>query len=71
MTTWAAGLLQTQGAQARYAGLRLRLRQHQCELQRLADGIPLKPVLAVELKDLARRSGVPLPFALADPLVPI
>lgn len=56
MAHWLAGLLASQGGQARYPGLR----QHQCEQQRLADGIPVTAALAEELQALARLSGVAL-----------
>lgn len=56
MAHWIDGLLRSQGPQARYPGLR----QHQCEQQRLAHGIPVTAALAGELQALARLSGVAL-----------
>lgn len=56
MAHWIDGLLQSQGPQARYPGLR----QHQCEQQRLAHGIPVTAALAGQLQALARLSGVAL-----------
>lgn len=56
MASWIADLMQAQGAQARYPGLR----QHQCEARRRAEGIPLTAALAAALQALALRSGVAL-----------
>lgn len=58
MAASMAALVQAQGDAARYPGLR----QHQCEQQRRASGIPLTPALAAELQALAQRSGVALPL---------
>jgi LDH2 family malate/lactate/ureidoglycolate dehydrogenase len=56
MANWITGLLAAQGTQGRYPGLR----QHECELQRRAEGIPLSSALINELQALARLSGVAL-----------